>query len=456
MASIMGRGERRFSNELIFGSVFITLAIWLGSKWFYGDWFVNPYKYVAKTASLSATILMCWAIILAARFKGLETFFGGLDKIYHTHKIVGRSSFWIILLHPLFLSCNPECNFRDTIAYFHFHGEWGFDLGLVSLILMVMFMLAAFCYFLPYHIWKRLHEWMGLVFLTAALHIVLIDKDINEYPLLSSWFYSWILLAALCYIYMRFLYRFIGPRFDYLVESVTCSENVLEIWLAPQGKKMHYHPGQFVYLECASKEIGHERHPYSIASLCNADGRIRLGIKCLGDHTEKLKRLYSNNLGNRHLAIAKDDAVILYGPYGRFSDRFLTAQKESIFIGAGIGITPFISMWDMALQVEKFPQVHLFYVNTHEYDPSFDKRIKDIAICAQYKGHPSFEKRGHTYELFQGHISADYIEQKVGTLKKKNIFICGPEGFRKALVKELKKKGVRPYNIITEEFNLRA
>ena len=40
-------------------TVAITLSLWLGSKWYFNDWFENPYKYPAKLASLSATVLFC-------------------------------------------------------------------------------------------------------------------------------------------------------------------------------------------------------------------------------------------------------------------------------------------------------------------------------------------------------------------------------------------------------------
>jgi len=49
-------------------TVAVTLAVWLLSKWYYQDWFANPYKYPAKAASLTATILMCWCIVLSTRW----------------------------------------------------------------------------------------------------------------------------------------------------------------------------------------------------------------------------------------------------------------------------------------------------------------------------------------------------------------------------------------------------
>lgn len=418
---------------IIGGSVVLTLLLWLGSKWYYHDWFADPYKYVAKTASLSATILLCWSFILAARLHFFENIFGGLDQIYHIHKIVGRTAFWIILIHPLFLACNLDCSIWETVDYFRFRHDLGFDLGLVAMIVLIVLMGLAVAYFLPYHVWKSIHSFFGLFFLLSIFHIIFIDKDIGKYPLLGIWFYSWVIFAAACYIYIRFLYRYIGPRFPYKVESLVFNEGVIELWLAPMAKKMHYHPGQFVYLN---------GHPFSIASLANPEGRIRLGIKRVGGFTEKLASL------------KEGDPVTLFGPYGTFADRFLLANKESIFVGAGIGITPFVSMWEMALVFHRIPKVDLFYIDDH--DASFDNHIKDIAICSQYKGHPRLQERGHTYELYKGRITAQYIADKVESFEGKNIFLCGPLSFRKEMVKQLKKLGVRYYQIVTEDFELRS
>ena len=46
-------------------TIAITLAIWIGNKWYFNDWFDNPYKYPAKAASLAATVLLCWCVLLS-------------------------------------------------------------------------------------------------------------------------------------------------------------------------------------------------------------------------------------------------------------------------------------------------------------------------------------------------------------------------------------------------------
>ncbi|MCU0586306.1 MAG: ferric reductase-like transmembrane domain-containing protein, partial [Desulfobacterales bacterium] len=120
----------------------VTLALWAGSKWYFGDRFADVFKYPAKAASLTAATLMCWAVILSTRLRFLENLSAGLDKMYALHKNTGRWAFFIILLHPLFLSAH---NLPDVPAFL---GElWflqplsdryilGHNLGVAVLLLM--------------------------------------------------------------------------------------------------------------------------------------------------------------------------------------------------------------------------------------------------------------------------------------------------------------------------------
>ncbi|NJK71016.1 MAG: hypothetical protein HC932_02030 [Thermales bacterium] len=62
--------------NLIYLTVVITLIIWLGSKFYYGDYFVQWQKYPAKASSLSAMILICWTAILSTRIRVIENFLG--------------------------------------------------------------------------------------------------------------------------------------------------------------------------------------------------------------------------------------------------------------------------------------------------------------------------------------------------------------------------------------------
>ena len=90
-------------------TVALTLVLWMASKWYYQDWFDNPFKYPAKAASLTATVLMCWAVLLSTRWRFLEDHFGGMDKVYQVHKRIGRWAFFIFrMFRPLWPPCGSR------------------------------------------------------------------------------------------------------------------------------------------------------------------------------------------------------------------------------------------------------------------------------------------------------------------------------------------------------------
>lgn len=456
--------------------VLATLTIWLLSKWYYKDVFENFYKYPAKAASLSATVMMCWAVILSARIKFIEHYYKGLDKVYQVHKNIGIWAFAIILLHPFFLALEKLPAIGEFIRYFWFKAPdgdryvWGENLGIAALLVFVLLIVFTIGFKLKYHVWKKTHEYMGLLIIIVLGHVIVIDGDIAAYPVLKFWMYAFLLLAIISFLYIRFLYRFLGPRFSYLVSEKHKVNDILELTFSPVDRVMDFNPSQFVYLVVNKKGISKEPHPYSIACGYNLKADFKLGIRQCGDYTQALEN------------IEKGDSVTVYGPYGMFSDKFLSAEKDCIFIGGGIGITPFMGMWHVALHSEeqlsakdlsqklkvmhpeiiktwKSPQVYLFYVVRDKKDGSFDKDIQEEIKSSLFNGFAALEKRGHYYEMYsakdKGLISADYIKQKVsGSLENKYIFLCGPSPMVDALMSGFKDLGVKQEQFVVEDFNL--
>jgi predicted ferric reductase len=457
-------------------AVGVTLAIWLVSKWYYEDWFVNPYKYIAKTASLSATVLMCCCIILSTRWRFLERYFGGLDKVYQVHKRLGKWSFCLIPLHPIFLAVDrlPDIPaFLQAMWFLDPRGDrylWGQNVGVAAFLGFAALMAITLWVKIAYHRWKRTHEFLGLVLLVVGVHIFVVSADVAAYPVLAGWLYALLGLAFSSFVYIQFFYRKWGPRFDYVVAGIERVSEILEVTLAPKDQRMDFRPGQFVYLVIRKPGITPEPHPYSIACGYNLEAQLKLGIKQVGDHTQTLDLL---SIG---------DPVTLYGPYGHFSDSFLRADRDCVFVGAGIGVTPFIGMWHVALHSEerytqnqitepirklhpeilktwRSPRVSLFYVCRTLAEASFDNDIRGEVISSKLHGFPQLEKRGHHYELYlssrQGRISADYIDRQTsGGIQEKYIFLCGLSPMVDDLIRQFKAMGLKNQQIVVEDFNL--
>ncbi|NJS41078.1 hypothetical protein HC766_01660 [Candidatus Gracilibacteria bacterium] len=294
---------------------------------------------------------------------------------------------------------------------------------------------------------EKTHEYFGLVILLTVIHILLVDKDVAAYPLLGIWVYGFLILAMWSVLYIQYFYPWFGPRYTYEVDCLEFVDKNIEITLIPRDKSMLFKPGQFVYIKFVNKDIYSEVHPYSIAYAQEDDGTIKLGIKQLGDHTRTLTKLQNG------------DRVILWGPYGQFSERFLTTHQDCVFVGGGIGITPFLGMWDYKLSMPMTkPKVRFYYVVNDINEASFDNDIKKIAIKNQFNGQKSFQKHSHHYEVYEknklGYINADYISKNLKTIKGSLYFLCGPKPMTDALIRGLKEKGVPNSHIITEDFEI--
>jgi len=457
-------------------SLAVTMLLWLGSRYYFQEGFENPYKYPAKAASLTAAILMCWSVLLSTRMRRLENYFGGLDKMYQVHKRLGKWAFYIIVFHPLFLAVDrlPDISaFLGGLFLLLPEGKryiWGHNVGVLTFVVMAVLAGLTLWIRLPYDQWKRTHEWFGAVMLLVVVHVVVVDKDLASYPLLGAWMYGWLLAAMASYIYIRFAYKKWGPRFDYRVTGIERPADTIKLSLDPAGERgMDFKPSQFVYLVVNREGISPEPHPYSIANGYNRPARLMLGIKKAGDHTRSLESLETG------------DSVTLYGPYGHFSDKFLTAERNCVFIGGGIGITPFMGMWHVALHSEerlpddkvpekltrlhpeiirswKSPCVSLFYLCSEKREACFDKDIRHEITMSRRHKFSAFHKRGHRYELYlsseKGRLTADYVAEKAGPIGDKYIFLCGPSPMMDSLTGQFIRLGVPAEQIIVEDFNL--
>jgi predicted ferric reductase len=176
------------------------------------------------------------------------------------------------------------------------------------------------------------------------------------------------------------------------------------------------------------------------------EGNLKFGIKTIGDYTKSLRSLdYGDN-------------VNLWGPYGQFGNKYLSTEEDCVFIGGGIGVTPFLSMWDHKLSRPMTkPKVTFYYLVDNKTDASFDNDIKKIAIFHQFSGQKKFEKHGHRYILHEskksGFITAKLILSRCRVPKKTLFFLCGPKAMTDSLIRQLATSGIPSRNIITEDFD---
>ena len=368
----------------------------------------------------------------------MESVFGGLDKVYKAHHLTGQITMVVILLHPVFLILRVFPNWDFILLYIIPGLNIPYTYGIVSFFLLVMLLIFTLAIKLPYKIWHLTHKFIGVALILATWHALVAGRDIIQYPILRAWILLFALVGIISYFYMLFFYQLIGPKFKAEVKEVKNIGGITEIKFKTIQKKMNFHPGQFVFIKFLNLEKSFEIFPFSISS-SNGEDLIRISAKRSGDFTSY--HLPKVNVG---------DKVYLYGPYGKFAEKYLFEDKDMIWIAGGIGVTPFLSMLKNQ-DLSKKSKINFIWACKDENDIIYDKEIKEII-----KNISNIQYRVWLSKNV-GRITAEHINQLFevrDNITKKLIFICGPNQMMMELADQFIKIGVKPRNIIFEDFNL--
>lgn len=377
---------------------------------------------------------MSVAMMLSLRPRWVEPWLGGLDKMYRLHKWLGIGALVLALSHWLWAKGPkwavgfgllerpvrgprpPAANQIEQILLTLRHnaeelGEWAFY---AAVILIAIALIRS----IPYRFFYQTHKLLALAFLVLAFHSAVLIK-------ISYWSSPIGIVAALLIVggvwsAVIVLLRRIGvgrqakgriTSLEYY-PGVRVLETEIDV---PSGWAGHK-PGQFAFVVSDPSEGA---HPYTIASAWNdANHHINFIVKELGDHTRRIKD---------KLVVGQE--VRIEGPYGCFA--FDDTCPHQIWIGAGIGITPFIARMKYLAKLRAdghtpSPQrIDLFHP-TADYDEVAERKLRADAEAAGVRLHFLVDAR-------HGRLSGDRIRAEVRGWAAASIWFCGPVGFGEVL-----------------------
>ncbi|MCR4330976.1 MAG: ferric reductase-like transmembrane domain-containing protein [Patescibacteria group bacterium] len=399
---------------------------------------------IGQLTGLIGIVMFALAMILSSRTKYLGALFGGMDRLYRIHHAIGILAFMFILLHPLFLAGTYALSSLRNAALFLLPGlDVSIDFGIYSLLLLFVLILITLFARFRYEIMKFLHQILGVSFLLAAAHIVLIKSDITQSIPLRAYIMSLIALGTLAYVYRTLLGRIAIKRYAYVVTAVAAHpSNIVEISMEPKDRsqKLSYLPGQFVFIQFVNDIVGDEKHPFSLSSSPYTP-ELRIAVKALGDYTTKLA------------ALSVGTEARVEGPYGDFVyfKTFRPKNKKQIWIAGGSGLAPFLGMArDILYSARDTSEyvIDLYYTARSKADLAFLdeltaisntlKHFRVIPFCADEKGYLT---------------ASNVIEESKG-ISGKEIFVCGPPPMMKSLKQQFADLDIPAYSVHTEEFKL--
>lgn len=408
---------------------------------------------IGKVGALVGTVLYSINFVLGMRARWLEPLFGGLNRVYIAHHIVGGIALIALCIHPVFLSIRyiepgVTKSYKDAAmallperieggSYGDVMTSLAQTFGIVGFYGLVVLLICTFFVKMKYQKWLLTHKLLGPAFFLAALHVIYMWSDVrNDLPL-RLYLVIWMAIGLVAYIHRSLLGNIFVRRYRYTVSRVARpNDTTVVIGLEPLQKRVTFKAGQFVFIKFLSGPLKGETHPFSLTSEEGQSHKeLELCVKALGDFTTKLQE------------VKVGDQLLVEGAFGRFSPVY-HENKKQLWIAGGVGVTPFISM----ARSEK---------NENGRDIAM---IHSVNNERELVGRHVFGKVETSLNMFfyhpfiaggdRGFLNSEYIQKIVPDYTSRLIFICGPPVMMKSLKQQFITAGVPKQNIISEEFSI--
>lgn len=395
---------------------------------------LEALPWLAAASGVLSLTLMLLAGVLSIRLPGLDRWFGGLTRLWTIHHLLGWSGFMMCMIHVWLVAGSALTLSVDAAVYNLFPppAYWPVWAGWAAFVALVIFLAPTFKFFREpdYRRWKRLHLISAAALLLALMHALALGSEPWIWTLPGA-------LALAAYIWRKLLSPRLA-RHEYRIESVCkLGPGMVELRLAPENAPLRHAPGQFVYLTPLAAGLADgrgEEHPYTLSSAPGAS-RLSIGIKALGDATTALQ---DSRAGHR---------VEIEGPYGDFLTRRATG-RAALWVGGGIGITPFVSAVRALEGRTADPPVHLFYLVNGDADAYYREELERLA--------PAIAGLALTVHRRDkdGALDAPYLDGHCPDFAEREVWICGPPALTRHLRTILRARGVPRARIHSEAFNL--
>ena len=443
-----------FQRHFAAGLLLLTgLWLWADPRWLQPQTYFGFRAVAMQYSGVIAIAAMSVAMILATRPRWLETPLVGLDKMYRLHKWLGITALGVSVIHwwlgqgskwmaqwgwvtrgarppraaapdqgVLQAWLGSQRHLAETV------GEWAFY---AVAVLLVLALVKRF----PYKLFAKTHTWMAALYLALVFHsVVLTQFSYWAQPL--GWLMLPLLLggvASAVWVLAGRVGRSRQVRATVVARQEYPALKTLETELLVDAGWPGHQAGQFAFLTVDPKE---GPHPFTMASAWDpATRRLRFVTKALGDHTGQLPAL-----------LREGQRVTVEGPYGRFD--FGDGRSRQIWVGAGIGITPFIArLKQLARRPVPGTEIDLFHATT-VLDAAAIEKLQQDARAAGVRLHVWVDGR-------DGLLDGERIRAQVPGWQQASVWFCGPAGFGRSLVQDFMARGLPSGAFHQELFEMR-
>jgi predicted ferric reductase len=402
---------------------------------------------LGRITGLVASVLLLAQVTLMARVPLLERAYGQ-DRITRLHRLVGLTSFSLMLTHIGTITWGyagggllsaPAELWRLTV---HYPGMLLAVAGTACLCMVVATSVKAARRRLRYESWHLLHLYAYLGVSLAVPHQLWTGQQFLGSPAKAVfWWTAWSAAAGAILVWRVGVPLCRNLRHSLRVAAVIPeADGHASVYVTGRRlDRLRAEPGQFLSWRFLGRPGWSRAHPYSLSAA--PDGRsLRITVQAVGDGSADV---FWARPGSR---------VLIEGPYGRLSARSRTREKVAL-IGAGVGITPLRALAeglrygpDQAVMLHRFTTQPLF--------------AAELEHLARHRGlqllHLPGRRRSDDSWLGSsvGSVSdAHALFYWVPDIAHRDVYVCGPERWTDLVIGSLRVLGVPSGQVHVERFS---
>ena len=388
--------------------------------------------------------MMGLQFVLTGRFSRFASGLG-LDNMLQFHRQAGLIATGFVLAHPVVLILSspgylsyldPRVNFARAVALI---------IVVFALLALVVTTLWRKTFGIPYEWWRTGHGSLAFLIVLIGLgHVLMVGYYVD--PLWKQLVWIGFTGAALALLlHGRVIRPLALKKKPWRVDGVWPeTETSWTIALTPQGHDgMEFEAGQFGWLTVGPTPFSLQQHPFTIASSAENPERLEFTIKELGDFTATIKD------------IPPDTPAYVEGPFGAFVLDDAVEQKGAVFLAAGVGITPVMSMLRTLRERGENPPVQLIYGNRSADSIIFREELQTLSQSLDLElihvlGNPPDDWDGES-----GLISPELLEKYLPEDEPgRPYYVCGPAAMMDTIEEYLVDSGIEGRRIFSERFSI--
>lgn len=382
---------------------------------------------------------------LAARFTRSSAPFG-IDAVLTYHRQISFVAVAAAFGHPVLLFL-AQARYRALLDVVHdpLRAQFAW-LSVAALALLMITSIWRRALRLSYPVWHVLHSALGVVIVLAGFgHAFLVD-----HYLARPWVrLVWVAYAA-AFLWLAVWVRVVKPlrlrrRPWRVVELWPEPGGCLTVGIEPANRHAHrgfpFRAGQFSWIQFSGNPFTPSWHPFSMSSSA-LRFRVEFTIKHVGEFTDAIRRL---RVGDR---------VYVDGPHGSFTVEDNPGMGY-VLIGAGVGVTPFLSMLaTLADQKDERP-AWLFLANRHEDQVIGVRQLARLRGRLNLRTTHVVSRPSDQWTGERGRIDAALLDRHL-PLERRSLeyFICAGGEMVESVERSLLELGIPADKIHSEHFGM--